>query len=201
MLRRQDGLFFSRWLRNPLRTGAIVPSSAELAQLMAAQVDPRRCDAVVELGGGTGAITNALLDTGVPAEQLIVVEKDPELHQLLAARFPGVRVLRADATRLALHLRRCGLNSVGTVVSSLPLLSMSEQRQRLILKQAFKLLEANGAFVQFTYGIGSPIALAKLTEWTIEARLIGRAWRNVPPASVWRLVRRSLDDQADQTTH
>ena len=199
MLRRQDGLFFSRWLRNPLRTGAIIPSSTELAQLMAAQVDPRRCDTVIELGGGTGAITNALLKAGVPADQLIVVEKDSEFHQLLTFRFPGVRVLRADATRLASHLRPCGPHSIDAVVSSLPMLSMSEQRQRLILKQAFKLLDANGVFIQFTYGFGPPIALAKLAEWAIEARPNGRSWRNVPPASVWRLVRQGADDRMTQT--
>lgn len=189
-LGRQDGLFFSRWLKNPLRTGAVVPSGSALAQLMAAEVDLARPGAVVELGGGTGAITKALLEIGVDPERLLVVEKDPELHGLLTRRFPQVTILKADATRLRSCLRRHGVDSLGTVVSSLPLLSMSERRQRVILKNVFACLADDGVMVQYTYGPGSPIAPARLMRWGLVARPVGRCWRNMPPATVWRLARR-----------
>lgn len=190
MLGRQDGLFFSRWLMNPLRTGAVIPSGSALAQLMAAEVDLERPGLVVELGGGTGAITKALLQAGIAPGRLIVVEKDPELHGLLTRRFPEVTVLQADATRLRSSLRRHDFASVNTVISSLPLLSMSERRQRLILRNVFACLGEDGVMVQYTYGPGAPVAPARLARWGLVGRPVARCWRNVPPATVWRLGRR-----------
>jgi len=190
MLGRRDGLFFSRWLVNPLRTGAVVPSGSALAQQMAAEVDLGRPGMVVELGGGTGVITQALLDAGVEPRRLVVVEKDPELHRLLASRFPQVAVLLADATRLRSCLRRHRIGPLNSVVSSLPLLSMSERHQRVLLKNIFACLGDDGVMVQYTYGPRAPIAPARLRLWGLVARPVGRCWRNVPPATIWRLARR-----------
>ena len=54
-------LFLQEWLANPLRTGAVAPSSPKLAAAMARWLpaDPERY--VLELGPGTGAVTAALL--------------------------------------------------------------------------------------------------------------------------------------------
>jgi phospholipid N-methyltransferase len=166
-----------------------MPSGPALARLMAAQVDSNGAGAVVELGGGTGAITAALLEAGVAADRLVVIERDVELHQLLEKRFPEATVLLADVVRLRSHLRHRGIGTVDTVVSGLPLLSMSERLQRIILNQAFAVMDEDGVFVQFTYGPGSPISRAKLERWNLKARAAGYSWRNVPPATVWRLTK------------
>ena len=50
--------FFAQWLRNPRQTAAIAPSGADLVAAVLAEM-PRDARRVIELGGGTGAITRA----------------------------------------------------------------------------------------------------------------------------------------------
>jgi phosphatidylethanolamine/phosphatidyl-N-methylethanolamine N-methyltransferase len=184
----QDGLFFSRWLRRPLRTGAVVPSGRSLARLMASQVDPGTDGLVVELGAGTGVITEALLAHGLEPRRLLVVEQDEAMHGLLLKRFPAARVVCADALQLDVLLRAAGAGQAAAVVSSLPLLSMSERRRQPILKQIFGCLAPGAALVQYTYRPGAPVGAKDLPPWRLEAFPVGRCWRNVPPATVWRIT-------------
>ncbi|MGH6882786.1 MAG: hypothetical protein ACREFM_17835, partial [Hypericibacter sp.] len=75
------------WIRNPMKLGAIVPSSRELALAMARLVPTDRKGPVVELGGGTGVITRGLIETGIAPEDLIVIERDPTLHACCISSF------------------------------------------------------------------------------------------------------------------
>ena len=93
-------LFLTYWVRAPLRTGAVLPSGTGLARTMAAQVNVTQEETVVELGAGTGAVTRALLERGIPAERLLVVERNPAFYHRLRAKFPELRVLQGDARNL-----------------------------------------------------------------------------------------------------
>jgi phosphatidylethanolamine/phosphatidyl-N-methylethanolamine N-methyltransferase len=191
LLDKTDGVFFARWLRNPRSTASIVPSGAALARLMARQIDPRRPGIVVELGAGTGAITVALLGTGLAPERLIVVERDGVLHRLLQKRFPNLLILRDDAANLGARLADRGIDRVAAVVSSLPFLAMGERQQRTVLAEAHALLDDTGAFIQYTYGPKSPVRREMLEQWGWMATRVGTAWLNVPPAVVWRFTKRA----------
>jgi phosphatidylethanolamine/phosphatidyl-N-methylethanolamine N-methyltransferase len=182
----ETALFLTRWLKAPHRIGALAPSSRHLARAMARQVDLRHAALVVELGGGTGSITRALLAAGLAPERLIVVERDERLHQLLVDRFPAVRVLRGDAAHLVALLRRLGVTRVSAVVSSLPLLSMPKRLRHRIVEQCFALLDDHGSLVQFSYGLTSPLPAR---EFPVSGKLTDRVWRNFPPAAVWRFER------------
>ena len=70
---RQDTRFIKNWLGNPLKTGAIVPSSTELANEMASFVPLGTDLPVLEIGPGTGVVTQALLDHGVKPEKLVAM--------------------------------------------------------------------------------------------------------------------------------
>jgi phosphatidylethanolamine/phosphatidyl-N-methylethanolamine N-methyltransferase len=179
-------LFLGRWIKAPHRIGALAPSSRYLAAAMARQIDSREARLVIELGGGTGSITRGLLAAGLPAEKLIVVERDERLHRLLAERFPGIRVVRGDAARLVALLRPLGITGASAIVSSLPLLSMPKRLRHLIVEQSFALLGETGTLVQFTYGIASPLPPR---EFAVAGRVAARVWRNLPPAFVWRFER------------
>jgi phosphatidylethanolamine/phosphatidyl-N-methylethanolamine N-methyltransferase len=192
---KRDGdlaLFLSRWIRAPLRIGALAPSSPHLGREMARAIDARGAEMVIELGGGTGRITRALLDAGVAPERLVVIENDDKLASLLRVRFPQLRIVKGDARDLRDLLRPFGIVSASAVVSGLPILSMPPETQRRIVGQAFELMGENGTFVQFTYGPVSPV-MASARHGLI-AEVTGRVWRNFPPASVWRY--RRLDAQA-----
>jgi phosphatidylethanolamine/phosphatidyl-N-methylethanolamine N-methyltransferase len=180
-------LFLSRWIRAPLRIGALAPSSPHLGREMARAIDARAAKLVVELGGGTGRITRALLDAGVAPDKLIVIENDDKLASLLRVRFPQLRIVQGDARELLSLLAPLGVTQASAVVSGLPLLSMPPEVQQRIVEQAFALMGKDGTFVQFTYGPVSPV-MGRARVGLI-AEVTGRVWRNFPPASVWRYRR------------
>ena len=66
--------FLRSWMEKPLHVGAVMPSSKVLARAMAQFVDPDAAGPIIELGPGTGAITNALIERGVDPAQLVLVE-------------------------------------------------------------------------------------------------------------------------------
>jgi len=63
--------FLKALIKSPRQTASIVPSSPYLGRMMAAQIDPVG-GPVIELGGGTGALTRQILATGLPADNLEV---------------------------------------------------------------------------------------------------------------------------------
>lgn len=179
--------FFREWLKNPFGIAALSPSGRQLGRLMIGQLpgDARR---VVELGGGTGVFTRALLQHGIAPRDLMVVELNAELHRVLERRFPAVRVVRGDACdlgELVLGSAFAEAGSVDAVVSGLGLLSMSRDTQRRILEAAFAVLSPRGRFIQFTYGPASPVSRELLGELGLTVRRGGIAWANVPPATVY----------------
>ena len=177
----ESKLFLKLWLRSPLTMGALMPSSRGLAEAIARQV-PKGKGPVIELGGGTGAVTEALLDAGVRREDLYVIELDEELHQVLTERFPGVRVVKGDATQLRKLLKPYRLPPARAVVSGLPLLSMKRPVQEAILDEAFAMLPPGGDFIQFTYSLFSPVPRR---EFDLVGEPRATIVANFPPARVW----------------
>lgn len=160
------------------------PSGSRLAQAMAAQVDPAR-GLVVELGVGTGAITDALIARGVTPEQLILIEKDPALFNEMQRRFPGVTALHGDAAYLGQLLERAGVERPGTLVSSLPLLSMTRRQRLRVLIQMFASLAPGGVLVQFTYSPLPPIPDVLAAALGVSGTRAALVFSNLPPAAVW----------------
>lgn len=183
---RRNISFLRRWLQNPRAVGAVAPSSRSLASAMAAEVDLAAPGAVVELGGGTGNITAALLNAGVSPEDIAVVERDPVFARVIAARFPEVRVLQGDAAELRRLLRQAGIGPVKAVISGLPLLSIPDRICLRIIAEAAAVLTERGVFVQFTYGPASPVPRRVLARLGLTARRTAWVVDNLPPASVWR---------------
>lgn len=195
MKRARPGVFkfFWQWLKNPLRTAAVVPSSSELAYAMIGEL-PEGTQRVIELGGGTGAITRELLAAGIHASQLFVLELNEELHAHLHTRFPGVYVVLGDARSLPELAASCGFLEEGpadAIVSGLGLLTMPPSLQREILSAAFQCLREDGVLVQFTYGPAAPVAESVVRELRLRVHRGEFVLRNVPPATVYVYSRHS----------
>ncbi len=188
-----EARFLRTWLDKPKLMGAVSPSGRFLARMMASHVDPDGTDPIVELGPGTGPITEALLHRGVAPERLTLVEFDRAFCRLLARRFPGVRVVQGDAYALGRTLNGVIDGPIGTVVSSLPLLTKPEAQRLALLDDAFVLMRATGRFVQFTYGRASPVRCCDL-DTAIQARVSPLVWLNLPPARVWVYRRQAAFD-------
>jgi len=183
---RRNLKFLRRWLQNPKAVGALVPSGRSLASAMAAEIDPNAEGAVVELGGGTGNVTAALLESGIPPQDIAVVERDPSFARVIAARFPEVRLLQGDAAELRRLLREAGIGPVKAVISGLPLLSIPDRVCLRIISEAIEALNEDGVLVQFTYGPASPVSRRILTRLGLQAQRSSWVVDNFPPASVWR---------------
>ena len=84
---------------------------------------------VVELGGGTGVISRALLAGGVPAERLAVVEIVPSMASHLRAILPGVEVIAGDARALPELLPHLWHDRIGTVICGIPLVLLPVPEQ------------------------------------------------------------------------
>ena len=179
----QLGGFFRSLVSDPRSVGAVVPSGASLGRLMA-----RGCGAgarVVEVGAGTGALTRAILNTGVSEGDLCLVDNDERFVEILRESFPGARTVHGDALSLGEHLEDL-TGQVDYIISGLPLLFFSNARKRRLLAAAFALLGEGGAFHQFTYGGVCPVRKRTLDSLGLKASCLGVAALNVPPAFVYR---------------
>lgn len=184
--------FFRQWLKNPLGVAAISPSSPQLARQMMSEL-PRGARRVIELGGGTGVFTQALLDHGIAPADLLVLELNEELHQHLQRHFPDVQVACADARDLGELALARGFGPetpADAIISGLGLLSMPKATQQSILAAAFDCLQPQGRFIQFTYGPANPVAKEVVEALDLNARRGSFTWWNVPPATVYVYSRR-----------
>jgi phosphatidylethanolamine/phosphatidyl-N-methylethanolamine N-methyltransferase len=181
-LKRDEFRFIRSWIEKPLTVGAVAPSGKPLARVMATYVDPASSGPIVELGPGTGPVTEALIERGVDPARLTLVEYDPEFCRLLAQKFPGVHVVRGDAYNLKHTLAGVLAEPAAAFVSGLPLFNKPLKMRLDLLDQAFGLMKPDAPFVQFTYNAISPIPRS---HGRVRSEASDRVWRNFPPARVW----------------
>ena len=170
------------------QTASVVPSSRYLARLMVAHIDPLD-GRVMELGGGTGVFTRAILQTGLPPEKLEVVEINPAFARGLRRHFPHVSVLETPA-QIVSTAAAGEPGQYQTVVSGLPLLAMDRHMHADILSEAFRMLRPGGNFIQFTYSTRPPVSRDVLHALDLDVARVGQTVRNFPPATVFRFHRR-----------
>ncbi len=182
-IRLDDEVRFIRsWLEKPLAIGAVTPSGKVLARTMARYVDPATSGPVVELGPGTGPVTEALVEEGIDPARLVLIEFNPTFCKLLRARYPTATVVQGDAYGLRHLLGGMLQRPAAAVVSGLPLVTKPVGTRLRLLREALELLRPGGPFIQFTYGVVSPIP-KRLAG--VRAEASERIWKNMPPARVW----------------
>jgi len=162
--------------------GAVTPSGKALARTMAAFVDPRIPGPILELGPGTGPVTDALVRRGVAQDRLILVEFNPEFCQLLKRRFPKATIVQGDAYDLRETLSGLLEEPAAATVSSLPLFTKPMDQRLELLETAYGMMHPDAPFIQFTYAVVPPIPARSQGYRT---RASNRIWRNLPPARVW----------------
>ena len=177
-----DVRFIRTWLEKPLALGAVTPSSRALARTMAGYVDPAVTGPVIELGPGTGPITEALIGQGIDPLRLVLVEFDATFCRLLRARFPKATVVQGDAYSLKPLLAGMLREPAAAVVSGLPLFTKPLKMRLRLLFEAFGLMATGAPFIQFTYNAVPPLP-PRLDR--VRAQASERVWMNIPPARVW----------------
>lgn len=168
----------------PSTVGAILPSSRHLADAMAEAA--HGAQQLIELGAGTGAITEALCRHH-PTVPTLAVEMEPALAQHLRGRFPTVQVQDRPAHEVLKATEPTAPTNT-VLVSSLPFRSLPAHwrgRSSLAIEQ-FLLSHPSRRLVQYTYQPRAPFDLthAQALRW----RRVRTVWRNAPPAWVWELA-------------
>lgn len=176
---RPRAAFLRELLHEPRSVGAVCPSSWELAWRMASWVDLAQAGWVIELGGGTGTVTAALLQRGVSRERLIVIEQSPHFVNHLRGRFPGVRILHADASDVA--RATLGGRPVAAIVSGLPLRSLPADAVSRVVQACVAVLDPDARVVQFTY---APRACSAWSAAGLRRIANEAVWHNLPPARI-----------------
>lgn len=175
-----NGLFFLKeFLKNPRRIGAILPSSKWLAKEMVSHV----CltgGIVVELGPGTGIITEALIQSGIDPRNIITIEYSSDLAKRLQKRFPDIQVIEGDASNL-IDLLGKKASQVSSVISSLPLRLLPEKKARRIVDQISTLLPVGRKYIQYTYSMKQNFIYRPTRYSQVQSR---KVWWNIPPAQV-----------------
>jgi phosphatidylethanolamine/phosphatidyl-N-methylethanolamine N-methyltransferase len=173
--------FIAAAVARPNTVGAVWPSSRHLADAMARAASGAQ--RLIELGAGTGAITEALCEQH-PDVPTLAVEMQDELADHLRQRFPRIEVRAAAAHEVLRDQRRGGPTAL---VSSLPFRSLP-MRLRLrssLAIERFLLAHPARRLVQYTYLPRAPFDLRLGT--SLRWRRLEAVWRNVPPAWVWEL--------------
>lgn len=171
--------FLRELLHQPRSVGAVCPSSCELAWRMASWVDLAPAGWVIELGGGTGTVTAALLQRGVARERLIVIEQSLHFANHLRRRFPGVRILHADAADIA--GTALDGKAVTAIVSGLPLRSLPAEAVSRVVQACTAVLSPHSRVVQFTY---APHARSAWRAAGLHRMANEVVWQNLPPARI-----------------
>jgi phospholipid N-methyltransferase len=188
--------FFAAALRSPGKVGAVLPSSGPLAELLATVVPHTGAPVVVEIGAGTGAVTD-VIDARLPeAARHLAIELDPGMVRYLQRVHPGLEVIEGDAVKLGTLLAERGVEQADAVLGGLPWALFDDGLQRSILGQISAVLGPTGAFTTFAYTSGMVLPSARrfrqvLRETFEEVVVSATVWRNLPPAFAY-VCRRPL---------
>ena len=142
---------------------------------------------MLELGPGTGAVTAALVERGLREDRLVAIENNPIMARRLRERFPSAHIILGDAWHLddLLRLRREPIESVGAVISSLPLKNVPPREAEALARKIRRVLEPSGKWVQYSYHIGNSHPRGSASFHLHASKII---WFNLPPARVNRCV-------------
>ncbi|MEO6589487.1 MAG: rRNA adenine N-6-methyltransferase family protein [Pyrinomonadaceae bacterium] len=181
--------FLQAFIKNPLKVGAITPSSPELARQMLKGIKPDENNIILELGVGTGAITKVIEEVVPDEKSYLGVELDGNLVNSLNVRFPRMKILRGNACELDKIHKKSNLGKVSYIISCLPFVSMPNDVGEKILSEIENFME-HGCMLrtfQYAHGFYMPSAI-KLREFM--RRRYGKSQKsplivkNVPPAYV-----------------
>lgn len=180
--------FLREFVRHPLHTASCLPSSRALALAAGAPVPETGDPVVVELGPGTGAVTDVIAERLGGRGHHLAVELNPRLAALLQRRHPGLDVAVADARDLPTLLAERGCGGVDVVVSGLPWAAYPAVGPRLTDVVA-GVLHPAGAVTQLGYVWTRWMPPARrLRAWlgdAFEEVVVGRSvLANLPPAFV-----------------
>ena len=179
--------FLQAFLKNPLKVGAIAPSSPELAAKMIEGIEPDEDNVVLELGVGTGAITKFLQSRILDSKSYLGIELDKDLVKTLNRNYPNLEIISGNACDAYTIHKKSALGKVRYIICCLPFVSLPNEVGEKILGEIDRFMQKGCTFRTFQYAHGyyMPSAI-KLREFMRDrygkSRRSKLIVKNVPPA-------------------
>lgn len=144
------GVFLCGFLKEPIKVGTGMQSTRFLAKKLDRALDHLDLadGHVLELGSGTGRLTERIVERLGARTRLVCVESEPLFVNYLKKKFASDRritVIEGRAEDARAHLDDLGIESVPSVVSGVPL---SGRRNFCLLRTIRDCLSNNGRLVQ-----------------------------------------------------
>jgi phospholipid N-methyltransferase len=175
-------LYLRSFVTQGANIASLVPSSYWTAQSMLKNIAFEKCNIVMELGAGTGAVTASLLQAAQGKCRAIIVEREPAFCERLAERFPGAEIVEGDALKFPSILHRLGIDRVDHFVSTLPINWLPPNQRTKLLANICGHLEPEGSFRQLTHLPWSQRDIYMQHFASVSCPII---WRNLPPAGCY----------------
>lgn len=174
--------FLKTFATSPLKMGSVTSTSRPLADLMVRHACPDPAGYTLEIGPGTGVVTEALIRAGIPPERIVSVEYDAGFCRHLRKRFPQVNVLQGDALDLEDALGEFQSITFSAALSGIPLLNLPKAKRAPYLEGVLDRLTPGGIVTQLSYSFVPPqeairdrLAVDK-SKWVTFNFPPGRAW-------------------------
>lgn len=182
-------VFLRRAIRRPDLLATPFVTGNRLAAQLAAVVPDGCPGTVVELGAGTGALSEPVRERLGPGARHLAIEIDADLVAHLRRHKPWLEVVQGDALDYDAVLARAGIDKVDAVVSSLPWALFDQSQRRDLLAAIGSRLAQHGVFATITTWMAMPQRVRELRE-ALNATFdevveTGTVWRNPPPARLF----------------
>lgn len=178
----EDFRFLKGWLREPGQVGSVTPTGKATARAMASYVPLESELPVLELGPGTGVVTEALIERGIAPEKIVSIEYSKNFVEYLTRNFPKVNFIQGDAFQAESLLKETPWSQFSTVIGAIPLLNVPKPKRAELIETCLDLMPQRGAFVQITYGMRAPTPDVA-GRYTVEST--ERIMKNIPPAKLF----------------
>ncbi len=200
-------VFWREFRRNFATTGSIMPSGRALAMALTRYLDPKTPQRILEVGPGTGAVTQQIVGRMGPHDELLLVEANEAFVKQLNERFSSDPVFSKVADRCKIVHKQIEQlppsDRYDVVVSGLPLNNFQPSVVQEILA-GLRLHLAEGGTISFFQYFALRHARALISNRLQRQRLrdIGQVlqkvldegevarevvWSNFPPATVHHL--------------
>lgn len=174
-------IFFKSFFTSTKKTGSITPSSIFLSKKIALLL-PKDARIVVELGGGTGSITKALLNELSPDSILYCVESNQSFVKILKEiNDSRLKIIEGDATHILKLFNSNLYGKIDVIISSIPISYLKKEKVTTMISDWHSLLTPKGLCIQYQY---MPLSQKKFSSFFRETSLKFELF-NVPPTYIY----------------
>ncbi len=185
--------FIREFVKDPGSIGSVVPSSSCLAELITSVAPLEKATCIAEFGCGTGVLTERIVEKKREGSLLLSFDINERFVNITRSKCPTAVVVHDSVLNLREHMNKHGVEEFDVIISSLPWGQFNRDYQVRLLNIISSVLKENGEFLTFSY-VYSPLFpngrrfSSMVRDYFSSVNIAGVAWRNFPPAFVYRCL-------------